>query len=538
LGGSDDAYFAVGVTDEITGRLAALRSVSVVSRASAFQYAGSAKSTREIAGELGVSYLLTGTVRWARGPAAGERVRITPQLIRSADDTSLWSDVYEFDMDDIFSVQSRIAGEVVSHLGVALLDDERGARAGRPTGNLDAYQAFLRGRFLVRQPHFTLATWLAAVDDFERAVALDPDFALAWAELTRANARLVYLRYDITPERRERSQKALDHARGLAPDAPEVRLAAGYYRLWVERDPAAALAEFEAASRGMPSSVEVLSAKGELYRLHGDWPKALETFQAAAALSPRDGSAMIEVAQTCWCMRLYPEAVDGADRAIELAPDQAWSYLAKAFVLWSWKGRDGLADARTALEGVPKDHEWADWAWFYQEAFEGRSAEAIGRMEAKPEEWIRNKIQALPKALLAAELYAASGDTAVARKGFEAARRLLEREVLAVPEDGRYHSSLGVAYAGLGLREEAVREGQRGVELLPMSKDAVYGASHVIDLAHIYTLLGDTEKAVEQLEFLLSRPGWVSAPWLKANPVWRPLRGDPRFEALFEKYGD
>jgi TolB-like protein/tetratricopeptide (TPR) repeat protein len=536
LGASDDAYFATGVTDEITGRLGSVRGLAVVSRASAFQYAGTRKSTRQIGSELGARYLVTGTVRWARGQGAIERVRITPQLIRAADDTSLWAEVYEFAMDDIFSVQSEIARSVVSQLGLTLVEHERGSLEARPTDNIEAYQAFLRGRFLARQPHFTLSTWLSAVGDFERAVALDPSFALAWAELSRAHARLVYFRYDISPQRREWAQHALDRARELAPGSPEVHLAAGYYHMWVERDSRAALAEFEAASRGLPNSGEVLGAKGELFRLHGDWQQSINAFQAASSLNPRDGSAMVDVAETLWWIRRYPEALEAANRAIALAPDQAWSYLSKVFTLWSWKGRDGLAEARAALELVPKEHEFAEWTWFWQEASEGRYAEALGRMEASPEEWIRIKIQAAPKVLFAAVLRSSLGETARAKQDFEIALRLLQAEVRAAPEDGRYHSSLGVAYAGLGRREEALREGKRGIELLPLSKDAVYGISHVIDLAHIYTLLGDPEKAVAELESLLSRPGWISVPWLRMDPRWRPLHANPHFEALLAKH--
>jgi len=536
LGDSDDAYFAAGVTDEITGRLGSVRGLAVVSRASAFQYGGTTKSTRQIGNELGVKYLLTGTVRWARGQGTVERVRVTPQLIRAADDTSLWVEVYEFAMDDIFSVQSKIAGSVVSELGLTLLEHERGSLDARPTANMDAYQAFLRGRFLASQAHFTLSTWLSAIDNFEHAVALDPAFALAWAELSRAHARLVYFRYDISPERHGRALRALSRARELAPDSPEAHLAAGYYHLWMERDTKAALAEFEAASGAWPNNADVQGAKGELFRLHGDWQQSFNAFQTASSLNPRDGSAMVEVAETLWWMRRYPEALEAADRAIALAPDQAWAYLTKAFNSWSWKGRDGLAEARAALELVPKDHEFAEWSWFWQEVSEGRYAEAIKRMEADSEGWIRIKVQAVPKALFAATAYLSIGEKARARQSFETALRFLESEMRNSPEDGRYHSSLGVACAGLGRKEEAVREGLRGVELLPLSKDAVYGIPHVIDLAYIHTLLGDSGKAVEQLEILLSHPGWVSVPWLRMDPRWRSLQGNPDFEALLAKY--
>ena len=535
-GAGDDAYFASGVTDEITGRLASLQGLAVVSRACAAQYAGTDKSTRQIGSELGVKYLLTGTVRWARGQDAADRVRITPELIRVADDTSLWSEIYEFTMDDIFGVQSAIARSVVAQIGLKLLEHEPGSLEARPTGNIEAYQAFLRGRFLARQPHFTLSTWLEALGHFERATELDPGFALAWAELSQAHARLVYYRHDITPERKAKAQQALDRARELSPGSPESHLAAGYYHLWVERETEAARTEFEAAAKGMPNSVEIQAALGELFRMHGEWERALEAYKAASSLSPRDGSAMVDVAETLWWMRRYPEAAEAADRAIALSPDQAWPYLTKAFNSWSWKGRDGLAEARSALEYVPADHEWTEWCWFWQEAMEKRYTEAIERFEADPGGWIRIKIQAGPKALFTAILQASLGEAEKARKGFEAALRMLEAEVQARPRNALTHSSLGVAYAGLGRREEALREGLLGVELLPLSKDAVYGIPGLIDLAHIHALLGDFDEAVERLEFLLSRPGWISVPWLRADPRWILLRGDPRFEALLAKY--
>jgi TolB-like protein/tetratricopeptide (TPR) repeat protein len=536
LGHADDAYFATGVTDEITGRLAGVRGLAVLSRWSALQYARTTKSTKQVGQELGVSYLVTGTVRWSRGVGPGGQVRITPQLVRVADDTSVWAHVYDFTMDDIFRIQSEMARSVVESLGFTLLEHERGALEARPTENLDAYQAFLRGKFLAGQPHFTLATWLVALDNFQRAVTLDPGFALAWAELSQGHARLFYNRYDISPQRRESARQALERARALAPASPATRLASGYYHLWVERDPAVALVDFEAASAGLPDNADVLQAEGELFRLRGDWQKALDTFRAASSLSPRDASLVIDVAETCWWARRYQESAAACDRAIALAPDQAWSYLVKTYNLFSWKGKTGLAEARKTAELVPKDHEFRAWTWYWLEAFEGRYDECLRVLDTTAGDWIRLKIQAAPDSYFAALAYSWRGDSRRAHEEMEKACPLLEAEVRRVPEDGLYHSSLGVAYALLGRREEAVREGKQGVELLPLTKDSVYGIPHVIDLARIYTLLGDEKEALAQIEVLLSRPGWVSVPWLEMDPCFRSLRDKPRFLALCAKY--
>ena len=536
LGVADDAYFATGVTDEITGRLAGVRGLAVVSRWSALQYARTTKSAKQVGQELGVTYLVTGTVRWSRGAGPGGQVRITPQLVRVADDTSVWAHVYDFTMDDIFRVQSEMSRSVVESLGFTLLEPERGALEARPTDNLEAYQAFLRGRFLAGQPHFTLASWLVALDNFQRAVTLDPGFALAWAELSQAHARLVYYRYDISPQRREWARHALERAGALAPSSPATRLPSGYYHLWVERDPAAALVEFEAASAGLPGNADVLQAEGELFRLRGDWPKALDTFRTASSLSPRDASLVVDVAETCWWARRYQESAAACDRAIEIAPDQAWPYLAKVYNLFSWKGKGGLAEARAAAASVPKDHEFWGWTWYWLEAFDGRYDECLRVLDTTAGDWIRLKVQAAPDSYFAALAHSWAGNSRRAHEEMEKASRLLEAEVRKVPEDGLYHSSLGVAYALLGRREEAVREGKRGVELLPLTKDPVYGIPHVIDLARIYTLLGDEGDALAQIEVLLSHPGWVSVPFLEMDPTVRPLRDSPRFRALCAKY--
>jgi TolB-like protein/Flp pilus assembly protein TadD len=535
-GTPEDAYFAAGVTEEVMTRLASLRGLAVVSRASAVQYAGTAKTPRQIGGELDVRYLLTGTVRWAHGQGSAERVRVTPKLIRVADETIPWAQTYEFTLDDSFRVWSEIARSVVSELGLALLEHVPGALEAKPTSNMEAYQAFLRGRFLAGQPHFTVSTWLAAVGNYERAATLDPGFALAWAELTKAHSRLIYFNYDLSPQRHAQARQALDRACELAPASPEVRLASGYYHLWTERNAGAALEEFEAAGRGLPNDTGVLSAMAELFRLRGDWGRALDAYQRASSLSPRDGSAKVDVAETLWWMRRYPESVEACNESIALAPGQAWSYLTKAFALWSWKGREACAETREALGSVPKDHEWADWSWFQQEAFEGRFEDALRPMEEAPENWVRIKIQAAPWALFAADLRHSLGETERARKEFETSVRLLEAEVKAAPDDPRYHSSLGIAYAALSRKDEALREGRRAIELLPLSKDAVYGIPYVIDLAHIYALIGEPRKAVEELEILMSRPGWISVPWLKADPRWRLLDSDPGFQALLAKY--
>jgi TolB-like protein/Flp pilus assembly protein TadD len=539
LGPPEQEYFAAGMTEEITSRLATVRELGVISRTSAVAYAGTDKTIRQIGSELGVDYILEGTVRWAGSSGGANRVRITPQLIRVSDDSRVWApESYDRVIQDIFEIQSDIAQNVVKQLGLALLDKKHPAVDSRPTDNLDAYQAYLQGQYWAGQPHFTAENWERAIRSYERAVGLDPGFALAYAKLSAAHARLYYYWYDFSPERREQARAAADKAVKLAPGAPGAHIALGYYHLLAERDVPKALAEFDIATQILPDDAELLGMKAEAFREESRWTDALDLYRRASELNPRSASLCMDLADTYWWMRRYPEAQEKSDEAIALAPDQMWPYLTKAFNLWSWRGATGLEESRVTLGALPKEvrDDWVYWAWFWQSVFERNYREALDSFASKPDGWIRTKIGVAPTSLLSAQVYDFSGDPQRALTHYETARDTLEAEVRKYPEDPRYHSALGITYAALDREDDAIREGKRAVELLPMSKDAVYGIPYVIDLAHIYALIGDHQAAMEQLEHLLSVPSWISPAWLEMDPHWSSLKDDPGFKALLEKY--
>jgi TolB-like protein/Flp pilus assembly protein TadD len=536
LGPPEEEYFAAGMTEEITSRLATIRELGVISRTSAIHYGGTNKTIKEIGAELGVGYILEGTVRWAREPGGTSKVRITPQLIRVSDDTHLWSEPYDRVIQDIFEIQSDIAQNVVKQLGLALLDKKHPAVESHPTENLDAYQAYLQAQYWAGQPHFAAANWERALQSYERAVEIDPGFALAYAKLSTAHARLYYFLYDFSEGRRLKAKTALDKAAELAPGDPMVHLASGYYNLLVERDVPKALGEFDIAARDLPDDADLLQAMADGFREQGQWTEAIEHYRRASELNPRSASLWVDLADTHWWMRRYTEANAACDKALALAPDQMWPYLSKAFNFWSWKGE--LKESRAVLEAMPTDirDDWVDWAWFMQNLLEGKYRGALDRIASKSDGWIRIKVGAQPVSLLSAQVYEYLGEPERALTHYQTATVTLEAEVQAHPEDPRYHSSLGVTYAALGRKEDAIREGKRAVELLPMSKDAVYGIPYVIDLAHIYTLIGDHQAAMEELGRLLSVPSWISPAWLGADPRWNRLRDDPRFKQLIKKY--
>jgi len=232
-------------------------------------------------------------------------------------------------------------------------------------------------------------------------------------------------------------------------------------------------------------------------------------------------------------MRRYSEAAENCDDAIALAPDQGWPYLIKAFNSWCWKA--ALDDSRAALEAMPQGHSWAVWAWFWQNVFEKRYAEALRRLSVGDNEWIRLKTWARPKALFRAYVHEQVGDSDLARTEYTAAKTLLEQEVQRCPDDPRYRSSLAIASAALGNREQAVQEGKRAVELYPVSEDAFYGQPFLIDLAHVYTLIGEEDSALDLLDTCLSSPTWLSVPYLQVDPRWDRLRDHPGFQSLLAK---
>lgn len=534
LGPVDNEYFTDGMTEELTARLAALSGLGVISRTSAIQYAKTDKTIEQIGRELNVDYALEGTVRWAPAAIGADRVRITPHLLQISSKITLWAETYDRVMDDIFQVQSEISQKVVEKMGITLLEPEQKSIDRMPTENLDAYQAYLRARFYEARPHFTLQNWLQVIEGYQQAVNLDPGFATAFAELARAHARLYFLWEDHSPERLDMASRAAAQALTLAPESPAVHLALGYYQLYAFRNTQKALQEFSIAEKGMPNNAELLQAKGAIAALTGDWEKAAACSRKALELSPRDGSIAVDLAECYWLLRRYEEAFAISNLAIELSPDDPWPYLYKVYILWDWKGV--VPEARTMLEAVPPDHAFASWTRYWQNMCERKYNLAVEQLFSMPDEWVHNKCWAIPKTLLAGLAHERMGQTEQALQAYQSACSVLEERVAQQPDDPRYHSSLGIAYANLQRKDEAIREGKKAVELLPISADAFYGIPYEEDLAYIYLLVGETEAALERLDHLLSIPSWISVPYLEMNPRWDVLAKNPKFIRMMKKY--
>jgi len=535
LGLPEDEYFAAGMTEEITSRLAAVSSLGVISRSSAVQYDRKGKMMKQIGEDFGVAYVLEGTVRWDHGLEGKNRVRVTPQLIRAADDTHLWSASYDRVIDDIFAVQSEIAEQVISQLDITLMEQERRSLNTKPTGNIEAYQAYLRGLDYSYRPDYSEENYRLAVEMLDRAVELDPNFTLAYAELSLAYSQLYHFGYDRSEECISKAKAAIDQALKLQSELPEVHMHLGNYYYYVHKDYDQALEEFAIAERGLPNDTRIFESTSYIWRRQGKFKESINPLKKALELSPQDAGIALNLAITYAALREYKEAEDYYNRSIFLAPDQAEAYAWKAMNYWMWEG--DAAKARATLEEIPlKNNLFAIYFWVWQEILERNYQAALERLSSALIDSFELSDIFVPKAQLEGHIYRLMNKPELAHTSFDSARIILEREVEARPDDARLHSSLGIVYAGLGRKEEAIREGKLAVKLYPVSKDALAGTSFVYDLVSIYTMVGEYEAALDQIEYLLSIPALqISAPYLRKDPDFDPLREHPRFKRFLKK---
>jgi TolB-like protein/Flp pilus assembly protein TadD/tRNA A-37 threonylcarbamoyl transferase component Bud32 len=533
LGDPADQYFADGLTEELTSRLAALGGLRVISRTSTEQYRESPKSLKEIGAELRAGYVLEGSVRWERGDSGPGRVRVTPRLIAVAEDSPLWSEEYEVELTEVFRVQSEIAERVTAALDLALRAPERASLAAAGTATPEAYDFYLRGNEYAGRS-YSRSNVEAAVDLYRRAVSLDSGFALAWARLSRAHSAMYWFSHDRSPARLDSAEAAVARALRLAPELAEARIARGYLYYWGKGDYARALEEFEAARRQQPGNSELLTAIGYVERRRGQWDSALARLEEAVRYDPRSALRTLDLADTYMSVRNYPEAERAFDRAIQLAPDWAEPWAYKAMLQLVWRGdreraREIMAQAMTrvsvgrlaqaltipdAISGALLTSDTA-----FAKALEGIRPASFDGDSARYH-------------LLHAEAAGFRGDGRAERAHADSALPLLERQLRERPDDAKLLARIGVAYARAGRGADALRSGQRAAELLPPSRDANSGPFVRARLAQIYVLLGENARALDALESLLGLPGWVTPALLRSDPTWAVLRAEPRFARL------
>ncbi len=532
LGSPEDDYFADGIADAVRGKLTALTGLQVIARGSSTPYKKTTKTPKQIAEELNASYLLTATVRWQKSGGTS-RVEVSPELVdvtRPDAPTSKWQQPFDASLTDVFQVQSDIASRVAQALGVALGAGEEKRLSEKPTQNLPAYELFLKGE--------EAANSLAANDPpsvrralgfYEQAVALDPAFAQAWARVSQANAGLYFFSVP-TPELAARARQAAEKAVALAPDRPEGYLALGDYRRSVLLDFGGALEQYAKGLGVAPGSANILEGTARSEEGLGRWEAAVEHFRQAERLDPRSVSIFSALGNALSFLRRYPEAREVYDRGLALAPTNLRLIEFKAI---TFLGEGDMAGARAVLKAVPKEVEPTELV-----AYLANYRDLVWVLDEKQQELL---LRLTPSAfdddrgiwaICLVQAYALKGDAANVHIYAEEARQMFEKQLGATPNDAQRHVDLGLALAYLGRKEEAIREGERGVALDPVAKDALGGAYNQHQLVRIYMLVGEPEKALGELEPLLKIPYYLSPGWLKIDPNFDPLRKNPRFQKL------
>jgi len=533
LGATADQYFADGLTEEITSRLAGLTELRVISRTSADQFRASTKSVKEIGGELGADYVLEGSVRWSKVDSGPGRLRVTPQLIRVSDDSHLWATNYDATLGEVFRLQSDIAQQVTTALDVALRDPERRALESGGTRNANAYDFYLRGVEYGGRT-FQEDDLRNAQRMFEQAIAADPTFAQAYARLSRVHAQIYWHFYDRSNARLEMAKQAADTARALAPDLPETHVALGFYYYWGKQDYDRAMQEFELARRQQPSNGELLGAIGYVERRRGRWQESLARFVEALRYDPRSARRNFDVADDYLSLHMFPEAEHYFDRAMILSPDWGNPYIYKAWMLVSWQG--DTARARAVLRQGMAHVEGGSFAPGL--AAGDRISASLVTGDTSFNRWLDDLSLTTYRGdtaryhVFKAEAGWLQGRPAEARGHGDSAIAILEPRVRARPDDAKLHEILSRAYAYSGRSAEAIRMAERAVRLLPIDRDAVSGPYHESNLARVYMMTGHPDKAIAILERLLKLPGWITPAELRVDPIWAPLRSFPRFRAL------
>jgi len=531
----DNAFFADGIQDDILTNLAKIGDLKVISRTSVMPYRGKEKNVREIGKALGVSTILEGSVR-----KSGNRVRVNVQLINAVNDEHMWAEDYDRDLTDVFAIQTDLAQKIAHELQAKLSPTEKAQMTRKPTENGEAYLAFVEAHNLHTQME-DLDKLKQAEQLYERALQMDPNFALAAADFSRLES-WIYHTFDPTPARREKARSLAERALKLQPEGPEGHLALGFSFYYGERDYENALKEFAIAQQGLPNEAEVYLAIGAIQRRQGKWTESNANLEKAANLNPNDPWPLQNLALNYQMQRNFEAADKTVGRALKLRP--------KAFGLWSIKAESEVASkgsfetveygiklvSASAMPEGEKVHMMA--AIVQTRLTQRRYAEALQNAESIKDELLGKDLEGL------CSKYEVIGiarkmlkDDAGGREALLTAKRYAETYLQGAPIEAKRHGKLAEILAWLGEKDAAIAEAKQATEMLPESVDAFEGPAMTQKLAEVYCIVGEPEKAIDLLEGLLSRPSPVTVALLKIVPIWDSLRHNPRFIELLKKYG-
>jgi TolB-like protein/class 3 adenylate cyclase/cytochrome c-type biogenesis protein CcmH/NrfG len=526
-----NAFFTDGVQDEILTDLAKIADLKVISRTSVMQYkSGVARNLRKIGEELGVAHVVEGSVQ-----RAANKVRVNAQLIDARNDAHLWAQTYDRDLADVFAIQSEIAKTIADQLQAKLSPSEKAAIDKPPTTDLTAYDLYLRAQALyaaTSDPFQAKEKLPQATRVLDEAVARDPQFLLAWCLLSKVHGDIYWGGHDHTPARLELANSAVQTALRLQPDAGEAHLALADYYYHGFRDYRRARTELAIARRTLPNNAEVFEYTGYIDRREGHWEEATRNLERALELDPRNFFTLQQMALAYQRQRRYADAARTYDRALKIVPGDPNTRFQRAAV--ALDERADIKPFQTMLAAViAEDPSLAPDVDDPTYALCERTATAAARLLTNyPRDGLPIDGVNYPHAYWEGVIASWQGDSAKAQAAFSAARNEVAKIVEKQPDFAAGLSLLGKIDAGLGRKEEALREGRRACELLPISKDAVTGVALAANLAQIYAWVGEKDLAIEQIAAVERVPNLLSYGLLKLRPEWDPLRSDPRFEKI------
>jgi TolB-like protein/Tfp pilus assembly protein PilF len=524
----ENAYFADGIQDDVLTNLSKIGDLKVISRTSVMPYRGKASNLREIGKTLGVGAILEGSVR-----RIGNRVRVNVQLINADTDEHMWAEDYDRDLTDVFAIQTDLAQQIVRELQAKLSPMEKVQIERRPTQNAEAYLAFVQAHDLSTRPDKFRGDIEKAEQLFEKATKLDPNFAEAFAGLGWIDDWM-YHTFDPTAARKEKARLAAEAALRLQPNLPEAHLALGFYHYYCERAYQSALNEFAIAKKALPNSAEVYMAIGSIERRQGKWTQSTANLERAASLSPKDSFILVNLGDNYYATRNFEAADKVYDRAIEAAPNSFGPRAEKAKLAVDWKGDVSVMEKALAeMPAVVDPDGLVTFSRMQVLLLQRRFPEALAVLKQSAEDASHFD---KPKDFFEGAIYTFLNDKERALSAFERARSIAEKALRESPDDASRHVTLGLILAGLGQKESAIAEGRRAVDLLPESQDALDGPKMTIALAQIYAWTGESDQALQLVDHSLRTPNGVTSPFLRLDPIWEPLRTDPRFQALIQKY--
>lgn len=527
------SHLGNAISNEIITELYKINEFRVLSYTSTRQYKQGTKSIPVIGQELGVNYIIEGVVE-----RQDDMVNIHVQVIRAKNEDHIWANEFYGKWEDVFRIQDEIALEVARELKAVLTENEVEQIEENPTDNPEAYNYYLRGLNYYWQTDEE-QDWNIAIKMFQKAIELDPNFALAYTRLSKCHIEMYWYHYDRTDERRQESKKAIDVALRINSDLVEAQIALGIYYYAGFLDYQNALKQYNAALKLQPDNAESIYYIAAVYRRMGKWPEAEEAFERAAGLDPGNQLMAFNAAETYFLTGKYDLALQHINRAISLKPEFNRTYRQKIDILLK---KDGdTREARSVLDKAsmiisPSSHHLIIEIKILLDMIEGNYQEALNFLNTTSFEASQPQFYYYPKQLFYAMIYDLMEDHEKADYYYDLSRNLLEAKIIEHPVDSRFYSTLGISLAGMGQKEKAISAGIKATEIMPYDKEAYRGTYRLVDLARIYCMVGEYDLAEEQLDTLLSRPGILSAKLLKIDPIWKPLWDQPGFKQLLIKY--